>query len=124
MTAPPKGFRPHMGLRVQRDAALIMLGLDPSQIDWDHDPAIHLRQWDEEAGDTIPGANDPRFITPRARDDHKVKTKKDVGRIAKVRRLSDEHEAFQRRLSSPDRREKKPSRWPKRGFGKRMEKRT
>lgn len=54
-----------MPLRAQRDACLLMLGIDPTDCEWDHSPALHLREWDEEAQDTIPAANDPRYITPR-----------------------------------------------------------
>lgn len=92
--------RPHMPLSVKLEAAILQLGLDPNAVDFDHDPALGLRILDEETGRYEPDANDPRFITVRARtrdeDGHKAKTfgkggtsaGSDIHRIAKIKRLS------------------------------------
>ena len=58
-------------------------------IDFDHDPPLQLRVWDPVAKDTVPPANDPRYIVPRLRASHRRKTaKKDIPAIAKAKRLS------------------------------------
>lgn len=120
-----------MPLAVKLAAALHALGLDPSAVDFDHDPALGLRPRDPETGDTIPPANDWRHIVPRDRRAHHDKTfgthvplSGDVSKIAKVKRLSAEQEAFRARLltkgsDAPAR----PSSWPKRPFAKRPHKR-
>lgn len=120
---PPKGFRPHMPESVKKQAALYAAGFtDDDAVEWDHDPALQLRIWDEEAGDTIPRANDPRYIVPRRKADHSRKTNgtkattagSDKNRIAKANHLSAAHEAFQRAMSVPafKRKEDKPrSKW-------------
>jgi hypothetical protein len=85
-----------MPLSVKLEAAILQLGLDPACVDFDHDPALGLRLFDEETKTYTPGANDPRFITVRSRDgDHRVKTSgngatsagSDIHRIAKSKRL-------------------------------------
>lgn len=143
MTLP----RPHMSLAVKLRAAILQLGLDPDSIDWDHDPALGLRLYNKENGKYDPDANDPRFITVRARsrDDegHRAKTfgkggttaGSDIHRIAKIKRLAKAREALDQALSSKLTGEpqtpKKPNKiwgsrpWPKgrkmegRGFEKR-----
>ena len=92
--------RPHMSLRVQRDAALWVLGLDPSNVDFHHDPLLAARPIDPETGDTIPPANDPRHITPMAREAHKARTPKDIRTVAKVKRLEKKEAAFRARLEA------------------------
>ncbi|MCG8446509.1 MAG: hypothetical protein MI753_12430 [Hyphomicrobiales bacterium] len=93
--SPPKGFRPHMGLAVKLRAAILQLGLDPDKVQFDHDPAIQLRVWDPETGDTKPAANDPRYITIRLKEDHHGKTnKKDKPAIYKTRRLARAQQAL------------------------------
>ena len=75
-------------------------GRDDVEIQWDHDPALALRPRDmvSEVGERVdywPRANDPRFITPRAKPDHARKTdgnpavplSGDKSMIAKVARL-------------------------------------
>ena len=93
--APPKGFRPHMGLAVKLRAAIRQLGLDPERVEFDHDPPIQARVWDPETGDTKPAANDPRYITIRSKVDHDEKTnRKDKPAIAKTKRLAEAQRAL------------------------------
>lgn len=82
----PKLPRPHMPVSVQRDACLILLGFKPGEVEWDHDPALGLRELDQETGTYTPDANDPHFIRPRENADHGEKTKGDVKRIARRRK--------------------------------------
>ena len=90
-------YRPHMPLSVKLEAAIRQLGLDPARVDFDHDPALGLREFNEETKTYTPDANDPRFITVRSRDeDHRIKTSgngatsagSDIHRIAKSKRLA------------------------------------
>ena len=86
--------RPHMGLRVQRDACLWALGIDPNDVDFHHDPILAARPIDPLTGDTIPAANDPKHITPMLRADHKARTPADIKTVAKVKRLEAKEAAF------------------------------
>lgn len=98
VSGPPKGYRPHMPLSVKLQACLLMLGIK-GKVEWDHDPALQRRRWNPDAndgkGDTDPPANDPRYITPRSPEEHKVKThKKDRPEISKTRNLEKAWEAL------------------------------
>ncbi len=85
-----------MPLRVKLAAALRALGLDPDNVDWNHNPPIQLRRWDPETGDTDPPANDPRFIEPLDRAEHKTLTaKRDVPAIARTKRAEKKRAARQ-----------------------------
>ena len=106
--APPKEFRKRPGLTVKLEA-LLRHGpvldaygnrvTDLSQIQWDHSPPIQQRIYCEFDRDTIPAANDPEFIIPRAIEAHQDKTtKKDIPEIAKTKRLSDEQREFRNRI--------------------------
>ena len=74
-------------LKTKLAVALRMLGLKADGIQWDHDPALELRPYDEAAGDTIPPANDPAYIQILTIEEHKEKTARDAKLIAKVHRL-------------------------------------
>jgi hypothetical protein len=79
-----------MPVRVRLEAALIFAGLDPMAVDFDHDPALGLRPLNARGTDTVPPANDPRYIVPRARATHKQKTHGDPaiprsGDLSKIR---------------------------------------
>jgi hypothetical protein len=79
-------------------AALWQLGFEVHEVEWDHDPALGLRKWDEAAGDFIPPQGSPKHITVRLIDAHDKKTNgtkatsagSDKSRIAKVARLRKE----------------------------------
>lgn len=128
---PARGVtkRPHMPLSVKLASALIALGLEPEDTNFDHSPALAMRPIDPETGDTIPPANDPRFIVPMSRADHKAKTfgnatplSGDVSKIAKLDRVEAKAAAFRARLlaketgADPPPKGKRP--WPKRTFGR------
>ena len=78
---------------------------------WDHDPVPHAENGTDEHFNIV-----PKLIVP-----HRVKTRTfDVPRIAKNKRISREHEEFQRRMLTPRAdREPKKSRWGSRPFAKR-----
>ena len=86
-----------------------------------------MRPIDPETGDTIPPANDPRFITPLSRAVHKAKTfgnatplSGDVSKIAKLDRIEEGAAAFRARLLAKETGDDAPARskhrWPKRPF--------
>lgn len=119
--APPSGFRPHMSVTVKLKAMLINGPVydaagdrvtELEAVDFDHDPPIQLRVWNEETQDTEPPANDPEYIFPRAREAHREKTAKvDVPRIAKTKRLARKQTEHVERMTGE--KEKKATRWPK-----------
>ena len=100
-------------------AALKRLGVpEGAKVQWDHDPALGLREVVE--GQMVPHPNDPRFITPSAEEDHARKTNgaggttagSDKARIAKVKRAEERRLA---ELLAPSRKAK-----PKRPKGRPM----
>jgi hypothetical protein len=96
---------------------------DLSEIEWDHQPPLQMRVWDEDAEDTIPAANDPRHIVPLWKPVHRTKTAKtDIPAISRTKNLAESHDAFRKRLLSRECGEKrKPSGKIKgRGFPKRV----
>ena len=98
-----------MPLRVKVAAALHALNLDPADVQWDHDPPLQLRVWDEKTKDTIPPANDPKHIVPRAAAAHRAKTngpatkaraQGDKTEIAKTRRLAERQAALRQSIDT------------------------
>ena len=94
-------------LSIKLAVALRMLGFAKGQrVDFDHDPALGLRDWDEEKRDFIPPQLDPDFIVIRTKPVHDKKTNgngatsygSDKHAIAKIDRVCEAVEAFRRRL--------------------------
>lgn len=94
-----------MSLSVKLAACLDALGFKPDdEIEWDHTFALGLRERTEDGG-YIPDANDPRYIRPRLKETHAVKTRgngattagSDVHVIAKTKRLAKAHDEFKER---------------------------
>lgn len=117
--------RPHMSISVKLKATLIALGLDPDHVDFDHDPPLALRFFDEETGTYQPDANDPKYIKPLDRAKHRDKTGGDLGQIA-ARKRADKalaekvNKQAARRLGMSTPSAAKPkSKWPPRSFPKR-----
>lgn len=59
-------------LEVAMAALRKYLGVD--RLEFDHRPALWEREWDEEAQDTIPPANDPNFIDLVDGEEHDRRT--------------------------------------------------
>jgi hypothetical protein len=78
---------------------------------FDHWPILH----------TDGGPDEPWNLDPRLRPEHAEKTaKKDIPQIAKTKRITREHEEFQRLLLTPRaERPPKKSKWASRPFQKR-----
>ncbi len=132
-TRPPK--RKRIPDRVKLEAALARFGLTIDQVQFDHNPALELREWNPLTGDTIPPANDPGHIDMLTIAEHKTKTfgpggekrittaGSDVNKIHKLRRLQQSQKDFQAAvLRKGDDEETKPKRrssFPSRPFPKR-----
>jgi hypothetical protein len=87
-------------------------------LQWDHHPALRLRQPNVRGTDYVPGQNDPDYIVARCRDSHARKTHgtgattagSDIGAIKKERKVV-RPEKTKRAWST------RKTRWPKRRFG-------
>jgi hypothetical protein len=137
--APPVGFRKVIPAWVKRAVRHKQqsrcatcgepLPLSNEQVEFDHDPPIQLRTWDEENSDTLPVCNDPTFIWARHDVCHDRKTfgdgngRGDISTIAKTKRAAKRQEEFRSRMCAkntdpenvpePPRRKRK---WPSRPF--------
>lgn len=87
-----KPVRPHMPVAVQRDAALIALGLELGKVEYHHEPPLAFRPYDPATGRWTPDANDPRYIVPMATEAHRARTPADTTAAAKVKRVTKAHE--------------------------------
>ena len=116
--------------RVKLIAALASFGLRIEQVQFDHSPPLGLREWDDEAGDYRPAANDPLYIQMLILEEHRTKTfgrpstvaDGDVHKIAKTKRLARKHQEFRDRLLRKpidEAKTEKRSRWGSRPFPKR-----
>ena len=103
---PPKGFRPAIPVRIKLEVVVRQKGVDPTTgdrlqpieegVQFDHQPALQLRAWDEEAGDTIPPANSVEHLVALNKSSHDLKTNgskatsagSDKHAIAKINRLT------------------------------------
>lgn len=101
-----------------------------TRFEFDHEPALCLRDFDTATGDFQPAQNDPHFIVARTEEDHHVKTfgtkattaGSDIHQRAHGRRLrvtTAEHmQAMDAKAGLCDPPERKPSRLKSRGFEK------
>lgn len=112
-----KDHRKAITLGVKLHACLLLLGFSDEDIeagiDFDHQPALGLREIVD--GKMVPDSNDPHFLRPMRKTDHKLKTSgrsnvtvagSDQHNIAKVKRLN----------GTTAKRPKK--KWPSRPFGR------
>lgn len=67
-------YRPSIPLLVKYLAALRYAGLTPADVEFDHDPPLGLREYDEATRAYTPPANDPERIVMRIKADHRAKT--------------------------------------------------
>lgn len=107
-----KEHRRAIPLGVKLHACLLLLGFTDEEIatgiDFDHQPALAFREIVD--GKMVPDPNDPRYLRPMCRQEHRVKTSgkkstsagSDVHMAAKVKRLN----------GTTPKKEKRP--WPKR----------
>lgn len=102
--APPVNKkRQHMPLSVKLEAALRALGMEPKEVEFQHDPPLAMRVWVPERHDYDPPENDPRYIRPMSKAEHReVTAKRDIPQIARTKRLARKHEEFRRRMLEPE----------------------
>lgn len=105
-----RDVRKAIPLGVKLAVALRMLGLHGIKIDYDHDPALALREWNAKAGDFNPPQLDPNFIVIRTKEAHRTKTSgrkgekrvtsygSDQHAIGKIRRLTHQQAEVQRAI--------------------------
>lgn len=118
--------RKHIGLKTKLAATLREL----FRIPYDHaklmseDQVIALAHFDHAIYHAQGGGDDHHNLTPMLIAGHREKTAKiDIPQIAKTKRLSKEHEEFQRRILTPrDERPKKKRSIPSRPFPSRKAK--
>lgn len=113
------------------------LGLpSDTRFEFDHDPALTLREFDSIAGDFIPPQNDPAFIVVRTEADHDRKTfgtkattaGSDIHARTHVNRLSKDQQEFRSRMltKQPGEPRQRSGKIPTRPFpeGRKFERRT
>ena len=124
---PTKMRRPHIPLKVQLDAALYQLGLDPKTAVLDHHPPLAMRVVRGYAY-LDPPANDPRYLqwmdplahlektTGRRGTSKLSKRGGDLSEIAKTKRLEKTRIAFIQKILDGGRKavDKPKRKWPKR----------
>lgn len=109
-----KDYRKAIPVGVKLHSCLLLLGFSEEEIsggliEYDHCPALALRSIDPQTGQMVPHPNDPRYIEPRRKVDHAVKTRgsgattagSDVGSAAKLKRIEKDPaggEAFRAKL--------------------------
>lgn len=100
-------YRPPIRLRVKFAVLINQRGLyngeplDPDDLQFDHCPALGLREYDELTRKYTPDANDPYYIVAKPKSVHHIKTNgtpatsagSDKQRIAKVDRIREAREA-------------------------------
>lgn len=139
--SPPKGFRKAIPIKTVLECAIAQAvcpdcGLRLGHIDnvhRDHCPPLAMRTWDDASQDTIPAANDPKFIVLRHVDCHKAKTsggktrakaQGDVTEIARTRRLGRAQEEFRSKVlakgedAATEPQKARKRQWPKRKMGR------
>lgn len=87
-------------------------------VQWDHEPALRLRDIDVVAGDYIPPQHDPRYLDGLCRDAHQAKTNgtgastagTDTGKIKKERKRMKGPKKFKKRIQSRGFEKSKPMR--------------
>lgn len=92
MTRPStREVRRTIPLAVQLAVALRMLGYRREDIEFDHDPALSLRKWDDKAQDFDPPQLDADFIVIRTKAEHRTKTTGRKGERRVTSYGSDQH---------------------------------
>ena len=94
---PPPGERPKrkpIPLKARLEACLLLLKIDPKDVQWDHDPPLGLRSINDAGTDYEPPQHDPQYIQPLSAAAHALKTdgdhvplSGDKSRISKAKRL-------------------------------------
>lgn len=124
MTGKPK--RKAVPDRIKLRVLMRQIGFEPHEMELDHEPPLAMREVNADGTDWVPPQHDETYLIWRPKAEHRRKTSgtkattagSDIHKIAKIKRLSREHEEFRRNLLSPEPKSppEKKYRWPKRGF--------
>ena len=104
---PPKGWRKQIPLAIKLQVIVNQRGRAPDGtmldainvgIEFDHRPPLHEREYDEQRDETIPAANDPRFLVALPAPAHRSLSGKDLSRMKKTERQRSNEEAFRETL--------------------------
>lgn len=113
--------RAHIGLKTKLASALLALGLIPYEDAKAMGEAnfLSLFTWDHGSLHAFGGTDAFYNLTPRLIQEHRAKSRKDTGIVAKSVRITKQQENFRRRMLAKDAGDPKPkSRWPSRPFPK------
>lgn len=129
---PPVGWRKPIPLSVKLQVIIEQRGLAPDKtpldalsvgVHFDHRPPLHEREYDPVADETVPPANDHRFIVALPTPLHRMISGIDVRRIRKTERQRKAETSFQNALlaKEPGRKRVAKGTICGRGFRKRKE---
>lgn len=105
---PPKGWRKSIPLAVKLQVLINQEGKAPdgsvldaisTGIHFDHRPPLHERSYDPERDETLPAANDIRFIVALPIPIHRALSAQDVSRMGKTERQRRSEAEFRERLN-------------------------
>lgn len=121
-------------LATQLDVALRQLagflGAEPGDLQLDHRPALNFRPFNDAGTDTVPPANSAEHLAWIPSADHKRKTfgaggtsristrGSDISEPRRLDKIAAKQAIFRERVLAVEKREKPPSKWPKRKFGR------
>ena len=100
---PPKGWRKSIPLAIKLQVIVDQQGRAPDGtpldavgvgIAFDHRPPLHEREYDEANDDTVPAANDPRYLVALPVPEHQKISGRDVSRMKKTERQRAREQTF------------------------------
>lgn len=106
---PPPGWRKPIPLVVKLQVIVNQQGRAPDGtpldaiivgVHFDHRPPLHERVYDAEKDDTVPAANDIKFIVALPIPAHREMSRQDVSRMSKTERQRMLEMGFRERLQS------------------------
>lgn len=107
VTRPPVGWRKSIPLVIKLQVIVNQRGLGPdgepldaigAGVQFDHRPPLHEREFDQTLDDTVPAANDLRYIFAVPVRYHRELSSLDVKRMRKAERQRKSEETHQARL--------------------------
>lgn len=75
---------------------------DPLRSTGTADQIVRSVDWDHRHPHAQGGTNDPQNMQPLLKDEHQAKTKRDVAKIARDKRLTKKHEEARRKMLAKD----------------------
>ena len=110
--------RSHISMEKRCAAALLALGHIPYEDAklMTARQIISLYHWDHGILHAHDGPDEPWNLTPRLIAEHRTKSRRDTGKVAKTKRIDAQWSEFTRRMAQPGRPEKPKSKWASRPF--------